>query len=166
MNPSETGLKDRAATSPALFNRCVLNWFGDWPESALYQVGSEFTKKVDLDRMDWKAPDFPVFNVPNIDPIASHRDAVVASMVFVHKTLHQVNARAVRRGQRVMAITPRHFLDFINHFVKLYHEKRSGLEEGAVASQRGSRENSRDRGTGGGDAKVFGRQVIGTASQE
>ena len=28
-----------------------------------------------------------------------------------------------------MAITPRHFLDFINHFVKLYAEKRSGLEE-------------------------------------
>ena len=28
-----------------------------------------------------------------------------------------------------MAITPRHFLDFISHFVKLYAEKRSGLEE-------------------------------------
>ena len=28
-----------------------------------------------------------------------------------------------------MAITPRHFLDFIQHFVKLYNEKRSGLEE-------------------------------------
>ena len=28
-----------------------------------------------------------------------------------------------------MAITPRHFLDFINHLVKLYAEKRSGLEE-------------------------------------
>jgi len=28
MNPSQEGLKDRAATSPALFNRCVLKWFG------------------------------------------------------------------------------------------------------------------------------------------
>ena len=28
-----------------------------------------------------------------------------------------------------MAITPRHFLDFIQHFVRLYNEKRSGLEE-------------------------------------
>jgi dynein heavy chain 1 len=37
MNPSADGLKDRAATSPALFNRCVLNWFGDWSNSALYQ---------------------------------------------------------------------------------------------------------------------------------
>ena len=28
-----------------------------------------------------------------------------------------------------MAITPRHYLDFIHHFVKLYGEKRSDLEE-------------------------------------
>ncbi|VEL25982.1 unnamed protein product [Protopolystoma xenopodis] len=37
MNPSEDGLKDRAATSPALFNRCVLNWFGDWSNQAYFQ---------------------------------------------------------------------------------------------------------------------------------
>jgi len=43
MNPSTDGLKDRAATSPALFNRCVLNWFGDWSNSALYQ--GEFIRR-------------------------------------------------------------------------------------------------------------------------
>ena len=52
MNPSSEGLKDRAATSPALFNRCVLNWFGDWSTGALYQVGLELTNKVDLDKSD------------------------------------------------------------------------------------------------------------------
>ena len=50
MNPSSEGLKDRAATSPALFNRCVLNWFGDWSNDALYQVGKEFTYKMDLEK--------------------------------------------------------------------------------------------------------------------
>ena len=39
MNPSQDGLKNRASTSPALFNRCVLNWFGDWSHHAFYQVG-------------------------------------------------------------------------------------------------------------------------------
>lgn len=38
MNPSGEGLRERSSTSPALFNRCVLNWFGDWTDSALYQV--------------------------------------------------------------------------------------------------------------------------------
>jgi len=32
--------------------RCVLNWFGDWSTGALYQVGYEFTNKVDLDKSD------------------------------------------------------------------------------------------------------------------
>ncbi|KAG6918668.1 hypothetical protein DXG01_012485 [Tephrocybe rancida] len=38
MNPPENGLASRAATSPALFNRCVLDWFGDWSDQAFYQV--------------------------------------------------------------------------------------------------------------------------------
>lgn len=38
MNPSADGLKDKASTSPALFNRCVLNWFGDWSLEAYFQV--------------------------------------------------------------------------------------------------------------------------------
>ena len=46
MNPSTQGLKDRASTSPALFNRCVVNWCGDWSPNAMYQVGSELTDKV------------------------------------------------------------------------------------------------------------------------
>ncbi len=128
MNPSEGGLKDRAATSPALFNRCVLNWFGDWADTALYQVGKEFTLKVDLEKTSWIAPDF----LPSVSEgieVGNHREAVISSMVYVHKTLHEVNNRSLKRGQRIMAITPRHFLDFIQHFVRLYHEKRSGLEE-------------------------------------
>lgn len=38
MNPPEGGLASRAATSPALFNRCVLDWFGDWSDQAFFQV--------------------------------------------------------------------------------------------------------------------------------
>ena len=31
---------------------CVGDWFGDWSTGALYQVGYEFTNRVDLDRSD------------------------------------------------------------------------------------------------------------------
>ena len=49
MNPPEGGLASRAATSPALFNRCVLDWFGDWSDQAFFQVGMEFTHNLNLD---------------------------------------------------------------------------------------------------------------------
>ncbi|XP_044265029.1 dynein heavy chain, cytoplasmic isoform X6 [Tribolium madens] len=129
MNPSTDGLKDRAATSPALFNRCVLNWFGDWSDGALFQVGKEFTNRVDLDKPTWKSPDFFPAACSLISATPTHREAVINACVYVHQTLHKANARLAKRGSRTMAITPRHYLDFIHHFVKLYREKRSDLEE-------------------------------------
>uniref|UniRef100_A0A8D0MPF5 Cytoplasmic dynein 1 heavy chain 1 n=1 Tax=Sus scrofa TaxID=9823 RepID=A0A8D0MPF5_PIG len=129
MNPSSEGLKDRAATSPALFNRCVLNWFGDWSTEALYQVGKEFTSKMDLEKPNYVVPDYMPVVYDKLPQPPSHREAIVNSCVFVHQTLHQANARLAKRGGRTMAITPRHYLDFINHYANLFHEKRSELEE-------------------------------------
>ncbi|XP_019853431.1 PREDICTED: cytoplasmic dynein 1 heavy chain 1-like isoform X1 [Amphimedon queenslandica] len=129
MNPSSEGLKDRAATSPALFNRCVLNWFGDWSTDALYQVGYEFTNKVDLDKSDYIPPDRVPVVYPDLPMPPTHRQSIVNAFVYVHQTLYQANTSLQKRGGRTMAITPRHYLDFINHYVKLYNEKRQDLEE-------------------------------------
>ncbi|CEG69843.1 Putative Dynein heavy chain [Rhizopus microsporus] len=129
MNPPEGGLASRAATSPALFNRCVLDWFGDWPDQAFYQVGMEFTKTLDLDMPNYAAPlNFPIAyrNLP-IPP--SHREAVVNALVFVHQSLYEINAKLSKRQGRYNYVTPRHFLDFISHYVRLYNEKREDLEE-------------------------------------
>ncbi|KAI7869607.1 dynein heavy chain [Mucor mucedo] len=129
MNPPEGGLASRAATSPALFNRCVLDWFGDWPDQAFYQVGIEFTKTLDLD-----VPNFsPSFNFPiayrNLPIPPSHRQAVVNALVYVHQSLYEINAKLSKRQGRHNYATPRHFLDFISHYVRLYNEKREDLEE-------------------------------------
>lgn len=130
MNPSSEGLKDRAATSPALFNRCVLNWFGDWTAEARFQVGYEFTNKLDLDNPRYEPPagPFPAA-FANFTANPRHRDAIVNSFVYIHHTLHSANERLLRRGGRITTITPRHYLDFINHYVKLYYEKCSELED-------------------------------------
>ncbi len=84
---------------------------------------------MDLERPNWLASDhfpsaFPALRLP-----PCHRDAVINATVYVHQTLHHACARLVKRGGRSTAITPRHYLDFINQFVNLYHEKRSDLEE-------------------------------------
>ncbi|KAI9494709.1 dynein heavy chain [Zychaea mexicana] len=129
MNPPEGGLASRAATSPALFNRCVLDWFGDWPDQAFYQVGMEFTNTLDLD-----VPTFaPPLNLPiayrNLPIPPTHRETVVNALVFVHQSLYEINAKLSKRQGRYNYCTPRHFLDFISHYVRLYNEKREDLEE-------------------------------------
>ncbi len=47
MNPANPDFSNRTASSPALFNRCVIDWFGDWSLEALNQVAKEFTKTID-----------------------------------------------------------------------------------------------------------------------
>ncbi|KAL2754348.1 hypothetical protein ACRALDRAFT_1041995 [Sodiomyces alcalophilus JCM 7366] len=129
MNPPEDGLGSKAATSPALFNRCVLNWFGDWSDQALFQVGHELTQSIDLDRPNFQAPDtIPVaYRGLNLPP--THRECVVNSMVYIHYSLQRFNVRLQKQQGKVTFLTPRHFLDFVAQYVKLYNEKREDLEE-------------------------------------
>jgi dynein heavy chain 1 len=48
MNPANPDFSNRTASSPALFNRCVIDWFGDWTDDGLLQVCLEFTKYLDI----------------------------------------------------------------------------------------------------------------------
>ncbi|KAI9606639.1 hypothetical protein H4Q26_006175 [Puccinia striiformis f. sp. tritici PST-130] len=129
MNPPENGLASRAATSPALFNRCVLDWFGDWSDQAFYQVGMEFTSTLDLDTSQYAPPsNFPVvYRQLSLPPV--HRTAIINALVAVHMSMYETNRRLARRQARFNYATPRHYLDFINNYVNLFNEKRDDLEE-------------------------------------
>jgi len=48
MNPATADFTGRAATSPALFNRCIVDWFGDWSAQALSQTAAMRFAAVDL----------------------------------------------------------------------------------------------------------------------
>ncbi len=142
-NPANEDFDNRAATSPALFNRCVISWMGEWSEKALYQVGYEFTKNLDLGdgviKLDYeedeenenksKENEYDEDDDRSLSN-STERDAVVSSLVYVHQS---VNAAAQQLASvnagRSTYITPRHYLDFINHYASLFHEKRSALEE-------------------------------------
>ena len=129
MNPPTGGLSSKAATSPALFNRCVLNWFGDWSDQALYQVAYELTQSVDIDRGNYTSPDtLPIEYSQLVAPL-SHRDAIVNSMVHVHHSIHKFNGRLRQQQNKITFQTPRQFLDFTSQFVQLMNEKRDDLEE-------------------------------------
>lgn len=119
MNPPENGLASRAATSPALFNRCVLDWFGDWNDQAFYQVGMEFTRTLDLDLPSYIPPmHFPIA-YRHLDMPPTHRTGVVNAFVHIHQTMHHFNSRLSRRQGRYNYVTPRHYLDLYVH--QLYH---------------------------------------------
>lgn len=69
-----------------------MNWFGDWSTEALYQVGKEFTSKMDLEKPNYIVPDYMPVVYDKLPQPPSHREAIVNSCVFVHQTLHQVDS--------------------------------------------------------------------------
>eukprot|EP01116_Phalansterium_solitarium_P005286 TRINITY_DN1679_c0_g1_i1.p1 TRINITY_DN1679_c0_g1~~TRINITY_DN1679_c0_g1_i1.p1 ORF type:complete len:4594 (-),score=1709.56 TRINITY_DN1679_c0_g1_i1:318-14099(-) len=128
MNPAGQDFHNRAATSPALFNRCVLDWFGEWSNDALFQVAADFTRNIELDHPEWRlAPSY--VEDPDLPMPMSHREGVYASMVYVHRTIGEANKRLLKKQGRQNYVTPRHYLDFIKHFVSLLSKKREELED-------------------------------------
>ena len=76
---------------------------------------------------------------PDLSLPPTHREALVNGFVYVHQTLHQANTRLAKRGGHTMAITPRHYLDFINHYVR-------GREGGRIRERGRGRKGGRIRG--------------------
>ena len=109
MNPSSPDFSNRAASSPAIFNRCVINWFGDWSDEALLQVVKELTA------------DFDLRGTPP--------DSLVDLMVKIHNSVRVLNAKLKKSAKKFNYMTPRDFLDFIRHFGELLKEKNKLLTQ-------------------------------------
>lgn len=120
MNPNNPDFSNRTASSPALFNRCVIDWFGDWSEEGLYQVAKEFTLVID--------PVPESFDPPVQEDEARHA-ILINTIVGMHSTVIELNKKLAKSAKKFNYITPRDFLDFIKHFVEQYNEKKSMLED-------------------------------------
>ncbi|CCG82670.1 Dynein heavy chain [Taphrina deformans PYCC 5710] len=127
MNPPDN-LSSKAATSPALFNRCVLNWFGTWSTYAMFQIAHELLTRLDLDCHDYVQPS----SLELVDARVvwhGHRTAVINAMISFHQYALAVNETLENRGRQSIYLTPRHFLEMIHHFISLCDSKRNDLEE-------------------------------------
>jgi len=122
MNPANPDFYNRSNSSPALFNRCVIDWFGDWPPEALVQVAADFTKNIEL-----QADCFST--TKNLEDDKERHDALANVIVTFHQRVDEVNTQLRKMAQKYNYITPRDFLDFIHHFMDLLVEKRAEVLE-------------------------------------
>lgn len=106
--------RPKITTSPALFNRCVLSWTGDWSVDSMRDIAHLLVASVPLDVSDYVVP-------PNFEKaVSSHevhdlRDVIVDTLIYTHKSLK--------------ATLPSHFLQLIATFVSAFHGNLSKLEE-------------------------------------
>ncbi|EAR94592.2 dynein heavy chain, cytoplasmic protein (macronuclear) [Tetrahymena thermophila SB210] len=122
MNPANPDFSNRTASSPALFNRCVIDWFGDWSQEALWQVGKEFTQHVNSDEASFTKSSVA-------ENVETRQLQLVNTIVHIHNTVVSLNRNLAKSAKKYNYITPRDYLDFIKHFMELLHSKRSSLED-------------------------------------
>lgn len=129
MGMKESGLGEQAATSPALFNRCVLDFFGDWSSNSLYQCGLQLTHNLDMARTGYEPPMSLSRCCDLVGENVSYQEAVINSFVHFHETVRRLIESEKKKNHQTLTLSPRHFLDFISHYTKLHHEKRDELED-------------------------------------
>ena len=120
MNPLSPDFSNRAASSPALYNRCVIDWFGDWSRDGLFQVAKKLTEFVEC-----RQENFMKENMNADDMYKS----LVDSITSYHIIIKELNEKLAKNAKKFNYITPRDFLDFIRHFTKLQKEKSEELNE-------------------------------------
>jgi dynein heavy chain 1 len=121
MNPANPDFYNRSNSSPALFNRCIIDWFGDWPRSAFIQVGSEFTNGIHLSEHS--------FNDAKYSEETMRHDCLAETIVAFHERVEETNEMLQKAAMKYNFITPRDFLDFVNHFLIILDEKREEVLE-------------------------------------
>jgi dynein heavy chain 1 len=141
MNPSGGEWKNRSTTSPALFNRCVVDWFGTWGEKAMGEVGREFTSKLDMGDAEavggtWGIGDGDALMqrvAAAFEGVSDGglRQAVVAALVELHQITKRTadDAGASESSASRTYLSPRDYLALIQNFVSCVNSRREAVED-------------------------------------
>lgn len=140
VNPSGGDWKNRSTTSPALFNRCVVDWFGTWSNKALGEVGKEFTLKLDMGDAEsaggsWGIGEGEALMERVSAAFDGHtgglRQAVVAALVELHNITKETAQHAAGEASSITRtfLSPRDYLTLIQNFMRCLGTRREEVED-------------------------------------
>jgi dynein heavy chain 1 len=129
MNPANPDFSNRSASSPALFNRCVIDWFGDWTEDGMRQVAMDLTKFVDIPNNSFGV-NMQAMEGMDDNPAADPKNVALSNcLVDIHCTVRDLNERLQKAAKKFNYVTPRDFIDLVKHFEFLHEQKKRELNE-------------------------------------
>ncbi|KAI4469012.1 dynein heavy chain [Holotrichia oblita] len=109
MSPSGDILAKRCRSFPGLVNNTCIDWLFPWPLQALEAVASVFLKEH-----------------PKLPEV--YRGRVVKHVVYVHQTVSEYTNDFMLKLRRKNYVTPKHYLDFIQTYLKLLDEKNNYID--------------------------------------
>ncbi|XP_061387676.1 dynein beta chain, ciliary, partial [Musca vetustissima] len=107
-SPVGQALRVRARKFPAILTQTTIDWFHEWPKTALQSVSQQFLGEIDNG----------ILPPPLIEPIGCF-------MAYVHGTVNQISKIYLQNEKRYNYTTPKTFLEYIFLYRKLLVD-RSG----------------------------------------
>lgn len=100
MSPSGDSLRNRCRSFPGLVGSTSIDWVFPWPDQALFAVANTFLSEH-----------------PSIPEL--YKEVIATHVVHVHSSLVYYSAQFLLKLRRKNFVTPKHYLDFINTYLKL-----------------------------------------------
>lgn len=141
VNPSGGDWKNRSTTSPALFNRCVVDWFGTWGNRAMAEVGREFTMRLDMGDAESAGGSWGIGEGEELmkkvqgafdgASLGGLRQAVVAVLVSIHQIAKATAEDIAKEASSITRtfLSPRDYLALIQKFVSCLNGQREKVED-------------------------------------
>ncbi|XP_045466201.1 dynein axonemal heavy chain 10 [Harmonia axyridis] len=109
MSPEGEILSKRCRNFPGLVNNTTIDWIFPWPDQALFAVASVFLKE---------NPRIP----------EDYRATIIEHVVNSHKDIMHFTLEYALRLRRKNYVTPKHYLDFIQTYLRLLDEKNAFIK--------------------------------------
>ncbi|KAE9095636.1 Dynein heavy chain 6, axonemal [Phytophthora fragariae] len=129
MNPLGEVFRARVRQFPALINCTTIDYFDEWPKSALEYVAEFYlSQEISEDR----SQGMPVLSrgssTPDLSSSPVIRSALTTLCVEAHQSINAVLPTFFANCRRRVYITSQHYLDLISLFRRIYQEKKARWE--------------------------------------
>ncbi|XP_017082814.2 dynein heavy chain 17, axonemal [Drosophila eugracilis] len=118
-SPVGQTLRVRARKFPAIISRTAIDWFHEWPKSALESVSQKFLNEIN-----------GILEPELVPPIGCF-------MAYVHGTVNQISRIYLQNEKRYNYTTPKTFLEYIFLYRKLLVDKNGEFAERIARLQSG-----------------------------
>ncbi|XP_060806154.1 dynein axonemal heavy chain 1-like [Amyelois transitella] len=110
MSPVGEIFRARLRQFPSLVNCCTIDWFSEWPKSALESVATHFFGEMTE---------------------LQTTDEVIGSMVsvccFVHQSVVEASARFLAQLNRLNYVTPMSYMEMLHAYADMFKKKRGSI---------------------------------------
>lgn len=110
--------RNRIRMYPAFVNCTTIDWFSEWPQDALLEVGEKYLEHIDVGDDELKP-------------------AVAEVFVVVHRSVVEMSNRMLLEVKRHNYVTPTNYLELVSGYQSLLKEKKKELGDAASKLRNG-----------------------------